>query len=829
MTSTSRPWWKKVGRWCFRGLQVLVIFAALGASAVALILWQTERQLPDVQALRAQYKPAQVTRVLGRDGSLLAELFVERRTVLRIQDIPAHVKLAFIAAEDASFYEHEGLNYLGMVRALTVNLRSGRKRQGGSTITQQVVKNVLLNDPSRTYSRKLKEVVLARRLEQDLAKDEILELYLNHIYLGGGRYGVEEAARYYFGKSVKELSIAEGAMLGGLTAGPELFSPRNDLARATTRRGFVIEQMERKGFLDAPRAEQARQEVMRLVPPVEAQSSLAPEAVEIARRTLRERVGGDATRGGYTIHTTIDPKLQALARKASRENLQAFDKRNKAQGPFKAPSTKKGAPREEKPFEGFPQGAEVHRAQVGVVTAVREESGLVEVQVGDVPGALRLPDFERYNPKQLPLSELVEVGARLRVTFLVPPAVAAPGKPAPRIPLRLEQGPQTALVVLDPKTRDVLALVGSYDATVGGLDRATQARRQPGSTFKAVVYSLALHQRKITPATVFDLGTLPSVKGAAVEDGSAVHKVRLREAVARSLNPVAQKVLVDEGPAEAVAWAQKMGVSSKLGADLSLALGSYEVSPLEMAGVYGTLAAGGSYQPPRIIARIIGPDGAELPLPPRPPPAPVMEPQEAYLMTSILASVVREGTGARAREVGRPVAGKTGTTNQAKDAWFVGFSTELVCAVWVGFDDPRPLGGGREAGATAALPAWISFMKGAHGGTPSIDFPRPPGLLDVRIDPASGLRAHEEQADAITEIFLPGTEPLSFAELDAGPPEGDTDGGSEAPGPEADGGAPPAATPPAPAASAPEPPHLGQRLNEACVPESAGLKIRRSL
>lgn len=762
-----------------------MILAALGASAVALLLGYTERQLPDVKALRAQYRPAQVTRVLGRDGTLLAELFTERRTVLRVQDIPPHVKLAFIAAEDASFYEHEGLNYLGMVRALAVNLRSGRKRQGGSTITQQVVKNILLNDPSRTYSRKLKEVVLARRLEQDLAKDEILELYLNHIYLGGGRYGVEEAARYYFGKSVKELSIGEGAMLGGLTAGPELFSPRNDLARATTRRAFVLEQMERKGFLDHPRAEQARQEAMRLVPPVEAQSSLAPEAVEIARRTLRERVGDDFARGGYTIHTTIDPKLQALARKASRENLQAFDKRNKAQGPFKAPSSKKPPPKEDRPFEGFPQKHEIYRAQVGVVTAIHEESGAVDVQVGEALGSLKLADFERYNPKQLPLRELVEAGAHLRVSFLIPPT------PGARAPLRLEQGPQTALVVLDPKTRDVLALVGSYDATAGGLDRATQARRQPGSTFKAVVYSLALHQRKITPATVFDLGTLPAVRGAAVEDGSAVQRVRLREAVARSLNPVAQKVLVDEGPAEAVKWAQKMGVSSKLGADLSLALGSYEVSPLEMAGVYGTLAAGGSYQPPQIVARIVGPDGAEIPLPPRPAPAPVMEPQEAYLMTSLLTSVVREGTGARAREVGRPVAGKTGTTNQAKDAWFVGYSTELVCAVWVGFDDPRPLGGGREAGATAALPAWIAFMKGAHAASPATDFPRPPGLAEVRIDPASGLRAHEDQTDALVELFLSGTEPLTFAERDAGPPEpgGEADAAPPASG-EVDAGPP---------------------------------------
>ncbi|MCS6900594.1 MAG: penicillin-binding transpeptidase domain-containing protein, partial [Myxococcales bacterium] len=304
--------------------------------------------------------------------------------------------------------------------------------------------------------------------------------------------------------------------------------------------------------------------------------------------------------------------------------------------------------------------------------------------------------------------------------------------------------------------------------TMGGLDRATQARRQPGSTFKAVVYSLALHQRKITPATVFDLGTLPAVRGAAVEDGSTAQRVRLREAVARSLNPVAQKVLVDAGPAEAVRWAQKMGISSKLGADLSLALGSYEVSPLEMAGVYGTFAAGGTYQPPRIVTRIIGPDGAEIPLPPRPDPTPVLDPQEAYLMTSLLTSVVREGTGMRAREVGRPVAGKTGTTNQAKDAWFIGYSTELVCAVWVGFDDPRPLGGGRESGATAALPAWISFMKGAHS-SPATDFPRPSGLIEVKIDPSSGLRAYEDQMDALIELFLPGTEPLTFAERDAGP------------------------------------------------------------
>lgn len=777
------------------------MLATLAAVAAFLVLRKVESDLPDVRTLRANYNPAQVTRILGRDGTLLAELFVERRTILRFDDIPPHVRLSFLGAEDAGFYDHDGLNYLGMLRALVVNLRSGKKRQGGSTITQQVVKNVLLNDPSRTYSRKMKEVVLARKLEQELSKNEILELYLNHIYLGGGRYGVEEAARYYFGKSARDLSIAEAALMGGLTAGPEIFSPRNDLNKALMRRSFVLDQMERKGFLDHARAEAARQEPVRLSPPTEAQASLAPEVVEAAKRQLRELVGDEYARGGYTIHTTIDPRLQALARKAARENLQAFDKRNKVQAPFKAPPpSKKPAKSDEKPFEGFPRANEVYRGLLGVVTAVHEDKGQVDVKVGDVEGSLKLADFERYNPKQLPLSALVEEGARLRVTFLVPPTPPAPDKPAPRVPLHLDMGPQSALVALDVKTREVLALVGSYEGVAGGLDRSTQTRRQPGSTFKPVVYSYGLQNRKITPATVFDLATLPAVKGAHVEDASQASKVRLREAVARSLNPVAQKVLVDVGPAGVVEWARKLGVTSKLGADLSLALGSYEVTPLEMAGVYATFAGGGVHAPPRIISKIIGPNGQPLPMPAQPGPAQVMSPEAAYLMTSVLTSVVREGTGARAREVGRPVAGKTGTTNQAKDTWFVGYSTDIVCAVWVGFDDPRPLGGGREAGATAALPGWVGFMKGAHDKQPPVDFPRPPGLIDLRIDPASGLRAYEGQTDAISEIFLVGTEPLNVAEPDAGAPEedGGADGGASDAGVAAgqpDGGV--AALPPA--------------------------------
>jgi penicillin-binding protein 1A len=794
--------WQIVKWLIIRSFQLGLLLGLCAAGGVVYLLHSVEQSLPDVNTMRAAYHPAQITRILDRDGGALAELFIERRTIVPIKDIPAHVKLSFIAAEDASFFEHEGLNYLGMLRALVVNLRSGKHRQGASTITQQVVKNVLLNDPSRTYRRKIREVVLARKLEQELSKDQILELYLNHIYLGGGRYGVEEAARYYFGKGVKEVSIAEAALLGGLTAGPELFSPRHDMPKALMRRTFVLDQMERKNFLDAARVEAAKADPVRLAPPTEVQSTLAPEVVEIARRTLKEIAGEDSARGGYTIHTTIDSRLQALARKSVRDNLQSLDKRTRAQAPFKAPP-KKGAPKgEEKPYEGTPRASEWHKTFVGVVTRADDEHNALEIKVGDIEGVLKLSDLERYNPKQLPPSAFAEEGARLRVSFLVPPAPVAADKPAPRVPLRLEVGAESALVALDPRTRDVLALVGSYEGVASGLDRATQSRRQPGSTFKAVVYSLGIHTRKINPATVFDLAQIAPVKGAHVEDATVIPTLRLREAIARSVNPVAQKVLVDVGPANVVDWARRLGVKSQLGADLSLALGAYEVTPLEMAGVYATFPAGGVYEQPRVISRIVGPDGKDLPLPERPRPEAVLEPAEAYVMTSLLSSVITMGTGARARELGRPLAGKTGTTNQAKDTWFLGFSPEIVCAVWTGYDEPRPLGGGKEAGATAALPAWISFMKGAHDKHPIVDFSRPPGILDVRIDPVSGLRPYEGQTDAMNEIFLVGTEPVTVAQPDAG-----VDGGEEDAGPDAAAAPPasaaPAASSAAPAASAP--------------------------
>jgi penicillin-binding protein 1A len=732
---------------------------------VWLVLRHYSENLPSIGDLKGNYNPPQMTRVLARDGTtLLAEIFTERRTVVSIAALPAHVKLAVLAAEDAAFYEHEGLNYYGMARALIVNLRSGRTRQGGSTITQQVVKNLLL-DPERSFRRKMRELILARRLEQQISKDEILELYLNHIYFGHGRYGIEEAARYYFGKSAREITLAEGALLAGLPAGPELYSPRHDAAKSRTRRAFVLAQMLDKGFIDQRQHDVAMNEPVRLAPPVEPQGQLAPEVVELVKRTLKEVAIDSKRSGGYTVTTTIDPRLQAAARKAVRDNLAAYDKRYKLLAPFAPPkeaapsktaaTNKKKVKAAEKAFEGTPKFSE-HKVLVGVVTGADDSLGMLDVRVGTVSGSVKLADYERYNPQHLPPSQFAPDGALLRVSLLAP----ADGSPENKVPLRLELGPEAAMVALDVRTREVLALIGSYEGASGALDRATQAHRQPGSSFKPFVYGYAITSRRFTPASLLETapGSLAGYRPSNFEDSEGIAPTRLREALAHSVNVSAVHVLEDVGAANVVSWANALGIQSKLGADLSLALGSYEVTPFEMAGAFATFASGGIFEPPVLVTRIAGPDGAEIPLPPRPPSRRVMGEAEAYLTTSLLMSVVDHGTAASARSLRRPVAGKTGTSNQAKDTWFVGYSTDIVCATWTGYDDGRPLGG-REQGASAALPAWIAFMKEAHDKRPATEFPRPAGLVALRIDPRTGLLAYEGEEDAMEELFLQGTEP----------------------------------------------------------------------
>lgn len=741
--------------------------ALIGAVSVFALVRYHEADLPSVQQLRAGYAPAQVTRVLARDGSLLASLFTERRTVVPLGEVSDVAKLAFLAAEDASFYEHQGLDYFGMLRALVANLRAGRTVQGGSTITQQVVKNLLL-DSERTYRRKIRETILARRLEQHLTKDEIFALYLNHIYLGHGRYGIEEAARFYFGKKARELTLPEASLLAGLVASPERFSPRKNPTAAGERRRYVLGQMLQKGFVTPELHQAATAEPLRLAPASEGESELAPEVVAHVSKLLETLAGERARRGGFTITTTIDPAVQAAARSAVRKNLQRYAERQKLEPPHTATKRRLFG----SPFEGTPRP---HHALVGKVLRVDDKAGTIDLQLGSVVGRVQLSHEERFNPKHVPPSEFTKEGALLRASISALPEGDEP------VPARLELGPESALVAIDPQSRHVLALVGSYEGVAGGLDRATRARRQPGSAFKPFVYSYALHGKRFTAATLLDL--------PASRDGKlAARKISLRTALARSDNAAAERLLSEVGAEGVVSWARAAGIESKLEPTPSLALGAYEVTPIEAANAFATFASGGELAAPVLVTKVTGPDGKELTLPAPPPSRRVMGEDEAFLITHLLGSVIKEGTATRALPLGRPLAGKTGTTNEAKDAWFVGYSTDLVCAVWVGFDDALPLGWG-ESGATTALPTFIDLMKAAHEKKPATDFPRPAGIVSARIDPATGLLARPDQEDGKEELFLEGTAPTEVS-----------DAGVDAPA-EVDAGAPvdPEAVPPEPA------------------------------
>ncbi|MBI2393980.1 MAG: transglycosylase domain-containing protein [Deltaproteobacteria bacterium] len=678
-------------------------------------------------------------------------------------------------------------------------MRHKKTKQGASTITQQVVKNLLL-DNERTYARKVREVLLARRIEQELSKDEILELYLNHIYFGHGRYGIEEAARGYFGKHARELTIAEAALIAGLPAAPNAYNPRNDLDASVRRRGFVLGQLRAKGFITPAQLDAALVEPVKLTPTTESGDELAPEVVEIVRRTIREIAGEEAARrGGFIVETTIDPKLQAAARAAIREASSAYDKRWKLVGPFvpypadgRDPKTKKKLPAPEPLFQGTPKYGHGD-VYVGSVVAHDDEARTLDVQVGTVRGVVKLGDraSSRYAHGHVAPSAWAPIGARLRVSLAAPPPVGPAGprvEPAQvdpkadpkqvdaKVPLRLELGPEAALVSIDVRTRNVLSLVGGVEGAAGALDRATRARRQPGSTFKPFVYGAALAARKVTAASLID-PTPISFNGYSPKNYEPWGKdepVRLRDALAASINIVAVRVANEVGADAVVQFARAAGITSKLDPHLAIALGAYEVTPLELAGAYGTIAAGGVFEPPRIITRIIGPDGRELPLPARAAPTRAFGESEAYVLTSLMTSVVERGTATGARVLGRPVAGKTGTSNDQKDAWFAGFTPDIVTVAWVGYDEPRPLGHG-EFGGRTALPAWVSFMKEATKNRPRAEFPRPPGVVTVKIDARTGKLPYPGQEDATDEVFLVGTEPKDTAEppTDATVPKAD--------------------------------------------------------
>lgn len=743
------PRWK---RWAKRLIVLTVIGGVVGLTGLAGLFWYYGRDLPDVSSLR-NYAPPQTSRVVDRNGELIGEIFSERRTVIDLADIPPEFVRCTLAAEDADFYRHEGLDYPGIVRALIRDVLEGRAAQGASTITQQVVKLLLLS-PERTLARKVRELILARRLEQELTKDEILHLYLNHINYGHGRYGVQEAAQFYFGKDASDMTLAESSLIAGVPQAPARLSPRSHPEAARRRQRYVLAQLEAKRAEYWPEITDAMiQEAREATPTLVERESGARDGAELmrlARRTLRDRVDNETfARGGFTVHTTIDLDLQRAAHQALREGLQAIDERQRNRGPLWVPRRQRNIREVEQLREG--------RVYRGQVTAVDEEEGTIVFDVGGHRTVVDVSTASRYNPESLPPSEFAPIGAHVDVSIT---RLGDEDQPAVG---RLERGPQGAVVVIDPRSRDVLAMVGGYDLGPG-FNRALQAQRQPGSTFKPIVYAQAIRTRASTPASV--MIDAPAVydrwKPQNYETWSHQGPVRLRVALARSINLVAIRSIEQVGPESVVDFAQALGIESELEPTLALALGASAVRPLEMVNAYATFAAGGRWEAPRWISRIEGPDG-DVELERRPEARDVLTPAESFVVTSMMTSVTAEGgTGARAARLGRPSAGKTGTSNEGRDAWFVGFTPNVVAGVWVGYDHRRSLGR-REGGGRTALPIWVEVVRAATEGRPVVQFPRPDGVEDAQIDPATGLLAYEGQEDAISEVFLEGSLPTETA------------------------------------------------------------------
>jgi penicillin-binding protein 1A len=758
--------------------------ALLAAGGLAALFYIYGRDLPKVDNL-SQYDPPTVTRIYDSRGELMAEYAEDEgyRTFVPLPKVPKHVVDAVLAAEDADFRQHEGLDYWGMLRAFFVNLMSGEFKQGGSTITQQVVKTFLLS-AERSIPRKIKEVILARRLEQKLSKDEILLLYLNQIYFGHRRYGIEEAARFYFGKGVEGLTLGEAAVLAGLIKSPGRFSPRLHPQRARGRQREVLQSLVKAsaaGKLSRSYTEAEVQAAMAapivLSRPRAGGSAAAAYYADLVRQEVESKLGKQAFfRKSLRIETDCDLALQIAAHRSLQAGLHEIDRHRGYRGPLK-----KLSPAEAQALASTLE-REVREVAVGeVYRAVVLQAGadLARLSLGPVKATLSSRDLRWAHPAgkraRAPrrASEVLAAGDVVLVRVARLGAGSGPNAGDARVTLEQEPQVQGALVALDPRTRAVRALVGGYDFAKSPFNRAVKARRQPGSAFKPVVYSAAIRSRRYTPASI--VLDSPAVYGQIFDrhayrphnyDRTYRGEVRLRTALAQSLNLVAVKVADDIGIEAVRAEAAALGIESPISKGLAVALGADSVTPLELGNAYAVFAAGGSWRAPEFIRRVLSGDGRVLHAPREHASREATTPGVAYVMTSLLRAPIEDpaGTAQRARRLGHLVAGKTGTTNEHRDAWFVGYTPELLATVWVGHDDRTPLG--RAAtGGRVALPIWLAFMKEAMRGKPRSEWPRPAEVEVARVDPRTGLRAAPGQLEAIEEVFLPGTAPQETAPL----------------------------------------------------------------
>jgi penicillin-binding protein 1A len=701
--------------------------------AVGIALAVAFPNLPDVTEL-ADYRPKLPLRVLSADGELIAEFGEERRNLTPIEDIPPVMINAVLAIEDARFYQHSGVDYIGLLRAALANLGQA-KSQGASTITMQVARNVYLSS-EKSYLRKIYEVLLTLKLEALLSKDQILEIYMNQIFLGHRAYGFASAAQVYYGKSLKELSIAEAAMLAGLPKAPSAYNPISNPKRARARQLYIIERMQENGFITAEQARAAKDEQLVLRRDSSREPLHAEYLAEMARQVVYEQYGAETYTRGLTVHTTLDANAQRAAYAALRRGVLDYERRQHYRGPEK--------------FITLPADAKARAEAIDEVIASRPDSGelktavvleasarkVVVVRGDDEPITIT---GEGLKPVQSGLSDKAPPNLRLRTGAVVRVVKSERGWGLTQLP-----EVESAFVALDPRSGEIKALVGGFDFEKNKFNHVTQAWRQPGSSFKPFIYSAAL-EKGVTPAT--QVNDAPLYFSAGVTggqpwepknyDGKFEGQMSVRTALAKSKNMASIRILQTVGASEAQQWVTRFGFDAdKHPPYLTMALGAGSVTPLQMAAGYGVFANGGRYAAPRFISRITDHKGKVLQESPTPSPEQmpqVIEERNAFVMNQLLNEVTRSGTAARAQAtLQRPdLYGKTGTTNDAVDAWFVGYQPTLVSAVWVGYDSPRNLGS-RETGGGLALPIWIAFMQEALRNTPVAELPVPPGLVNVQ-------------------------------------------------------------------------------------------------
>ena len=794
------------------GLVLLMIGVFTGAAALVAAHLYIAPDLPDIEELRKVQLQVPL-KVYSKDGELIAEYGEKRRSPLTFDQLPNTMVLAIVSAEDANFFSHPGVDYRGLLRAGINLLLTGKRKQGGSTITMQVARNFYLTR-EKTYLRKLYEIFLALRIEEELSKQEILELYLNKIYLGHRSYGVGAAARVYYGKTLDELTLAETAMIAGLPKAPSRFNPLANPPRALIRRNYVLGRMLELEHISEEEhrvASSAPVTAKRYSPDIEVE---APYAAEMVRAEMVKRYGSDAYTGGFRVYTTIDGKAQTAANRALRGAMDAYSERHGYRGP-EAQQTLPGE--EASRDELLAAYSEVGQLQPGLVIGTQEQSA--DVYLGEdvtvtlpwegLKWARPYRNHSRRGPQPKTAADVVTPGDIVRVRQIKPDK----GEPY----WALTQVPKVGGALISLKSDDgaIIALVGGYDYYASKFNRVTQAARQPGSGFKAFIYSAAL-ENGFTPASLINDAPVvfndPSLEGTWRPEnysGKFFGPTRLRYALTKSRNLVSIRLLRNMGIEAALQHIAKFGFDpEELPHNLSLSLGSANVTPLQMARGYAVLSNGGYLIDPYLIKRIdqngetvfeadpatvckdckqeivtepslVGASVSSVEEETQGKIAPrVISEENHFLMYSMMQDVIQAGTATRARALGRnDLAGKTGTTNDQRDAWFNGFNQSIVANVWIGFDDNSRLGRG-EVGGRAALPAWIDYMRVVLQGVEDRPPRKPKGMVTVRIDPETGKRAPASMQEAIFEVFREDNVPDEATTLPAIPGAGGKPGGS---------------------------------------------------